>query len=60
LALLLSRPHTTANRYLERDMKRLLRRFSRWFHSFDETDDDIARLIRTAEDGARLGMVGWY
>lgn len=41
-------------------MKVLWWRFTRWFHSFDETDEDIARLIKTAEDGARLGMVGWY
>jgi hypothetical protein len=46
--------------YLERVMKRLLWRLSRWFHSFDETDDDLARLIKSAEDGARMGMVGWY
>jgi hypothetical protein len=41
-------------------MKMLWWRFSRWFHSFDETDAEIARLIRTAEDGARVGMMGWY
>lgn len=41
-------------------MKTVWWRFTRWFHSFDETDEDIARLIKTAEDGARVGMVGWY
>jgi hypothetical protein len=41
-------------------MKALWWRFSRWFRSFDETDEDIVRLIKTAEDGARLSMVGWY
>jgi hypothetical protein len=41
-------------------MKRLFWRFSRWFHSFDETEEDLTRLIKSAEDGARLGMVGWY
>ncbi|MGE0237670.1 MAG: hypothetical protein AB7F09_07250 [Parvibaculaceae bacterium] len=41
-------------------MKKLWWRFTRWFHSFDETDEDFTRLIRTAEDGARVGMVGWY
>ena len=41
-------------------MKTLWRRFFRWFHSFDETDEDITHLIKTAEDGARVGMVGWY
>jgi hypothetical protein len=45
---------------LEAIMKTLWWRFARWFHSFDETDEDIGRLIKTAEDGARLGMVGWY
>lgn len=41
-------------------MKTVWWRLTRWFHSFDETDEDIARLIQTPEDGARLGMVGWY
>jgi len=41
-------------------MKRLWYRLARWFHSFDETRQEITILIRTAEDGARVGMVGWY
>jgi hypothetical protein len=41
-------------------MKRLWHRLSRWFHSFDETNEDMPIIIRTAEDGARVGMVGWY
>ena len=41
-------------------MKNFWWRLSRWFHSFDETEEDLARLIRTSEDGARVGMVGWY
>ena len=45
---------------LEDAMKTLWWRLSRWFHSFDETDEEITRLIKTPEDGARLGMVGWY
>jgi hypothetical protein len=35
-------------------------RFWGWFQSFDETNDDIPIVIKTAEDGARMGMVGWY
>ena len=34
--------------------------FLRWFHSFDETNEEIAIVIKTAEDGARVAMVGWY
>lgn len=41
-------------------MKMLWRRFARWFHSFDEPDEGLIRLIKTSEDGARIGMVGWY
>lgn len=41
-------------------MKRLWFRLSRWFHSFDEADSDLRIVIRTPEDGARVGMVGWY
>jgi hypothetical protein len=41
-------------------MKRLWYRLSRWFHSFDEPNEEIPIIIRTAEDGARVGMVGWY
>jgi hypothetical protein len=45
---------------LEDAMMKLWWRFSHWFHSFDETDEDLTRLIKTAEDGARMAMVGWY
>lgn len=41
-------------------MKRLWNRLSLWFHSFDETNEEILIIIKTPEDGARLGMVGWY
>lgn len=41
-------------------MKRLWLKLSRWFHSFDEENEDISLVIRTTEDGARVGMVGWY
>ena len=41
-------------------MKILWWRLSRWFHSFDETDEDLRHLIKSPEDGARMGMVGWY
>ena len=34
--------------------------FLRWFHSFDETNEEIPIVIKMAEDGARMGMVGWY
>jgi hypothetical protein len=40
-------------------MRSLMRKLSAWFHSFDEVEGDIP-VIRTAEDGARIGMVGWY
>jgi hypothetical protein len=40
-------------------MRRLMRKLSVWFHSFDEGEGDIT-VIRTAEDGANSGMVGWY
>jgi hypothetical protein len=41
-------------------MNALLQRLSRWFHSFDEDDDPPKVTIKTPEDGARIGMVGWY
>jgi hypothetical protein len=41
-------------------MNALLQRLSRWFHSFDEDDDPPNVAIETPEDGARIGMVGWY
>ncbi|WP_368904946.1 hypothetical protein [Taklimakanibacter lacteus] len=41
-------------------MRRLWCRLTRWFRSFDETSEDFPIIIRTAEDGARIGMVGWY
>jgi hypothetical protein len=41
-------------------MTRFWRRLSLWFHSFGKEDDAITILIRTPEDGARVGMVGWY
>ena len=41
-------------------MIRLLRRLSLWFRSFGKEDDAITIHIRTPEDGARVGMVGWY
>jgi len=41
-------------------MKALMQKFSRWFHSFDEEESDPPIVMRTSEDGARIGMVGWY
>jgi hypothetical protein len=41
-------------------MMKLWHRFRRWFQSFDETNEDFPIVIKTAEDGARMGMVGWY
>jgi hypothetical protein len=41
-------------------MMNLWHRIALWFHSFDETSEDIPIVIRTPEDGARIGMVGWY
>jgi hypothetical protein len=41
-------------------MKKLWLKLSRWFHSFDDENEDISPVIRTKEDGARVGMVGWY
>jgi hypothetical protein len=38
----------------------LLQRFYRWFHSFDEDEDAPTVTVETPEDGARIGMVGWY
>lgn len=40
-------------------MKFLLQKLSRWFHSFDE-DRDPPIVVKTPEDGARIGMIGWY
>jgi hypothetical protein len=47
-------------RLTEIAMRSLMRKLSRWFHSFDEQDGDFPIVIRTREDGARIGMVGWY
>lgn len=41
-------------------MKILLQRFSRWFHSFDEDCEPPIVVMKTPEDGARIGMIGWY
>ena len=41
-------------------MRTLLQKFSRWFHSFDEDQDEPTITIKTPEDGARVGMIGWY
>lgn len=41
-------------------MNVLLQKFYRWFHSFDEDDEPPKVVARTPEDGARVGMVGWY
>lgn len=41
-------------------MKALLQRLSRWFHSFDEDQEIPVIEVKTPEDGARVGMVGWY
>lgn len=41
-------------------MRSLMRKLSRWFHSFDEEEGDYPIVIKTHEDGARMGMVGWY
>lgn len=41
-------------------MRILLQRLSRWFHSFDEDQEPPVVVIKTPEDGARIGMVGWY
>ena len=41
-------------------MRTLLQRLSRWFHSFDEDQEPPTVIVRTPEDGARIGMVGWY
>jgi hypothetical protein len=41
-------------------MMKLWYRFRRWFQSFDEPHEDFPIVIKTAEDGARVGMVGWY
>lgn len=41
-------------------MRILLQRLSRWFHSFDEDRELPTVVINTPEDGARIGMIGWY
>ena len=41
-------------------MRTLLQRLSRWFHSFDEDQEPPTVTVRTPEDSARIGMVGWY
>lgn len=41
-------------------MKSLLQKLSRWFHSFDEDRDSPEIVVKTPEDGARIGMIGWY
>lgn len=41
-------------------MRTLLQKFSRWFHSLDEDQDEPIITIKTPEDGARIGMIGWY
>jgi hypothetical protein len=41
-------------------MRSLLQKFSRWFHSFDEDPEEPHIIVETPEDGARIGMVGWY
>ena len=41
-------------------MKTLLNKLSRWFHSFDEDQEEPTIIIKTPEDGARTGMIGWY
>ncbi len=40
-------------------MRRLMRKLSVWFHSFDEGEGDIP-VIRNADEGGNIGMVGWY
>ena len=41
-------------------MNALLQRFYRWFHSFHEEEEPPKVVVKTPEDGARIGMVGWY
>lgn len=41
-------------------MRNMIQKFSRWFHSFDEDEEPAVIVVRTPEDGARIGMVGWY
>jgi hypothetical protein len=38
----------------------LLEKFHRWFRSFDEEDEPPRIVVKTPEDGARMGMIGWY
>jgi hypothetical protein len=60
LAFAVRRTETGTIESRENAMRTLMRRLSRWFHSFDEEEGDFPIVIRTAEDGARVGMVGWY
>ena len=39
---------------------RCLQKFYRWFHTFDEEDEPPKIVVKTPEDGARMGMIGWY
>lgn len=41
-------------------MKTLLRKLTIWFHSLDEDKEAPSITIKTPEDGARIGMTGWY
>lgn len=41
-------------------MRAMFERLSRWFHSFDEDQESLENVVKTPEDGARIGMVGWY
>lgn len=41
-------------------MRILFQRLSDWFHSFDEDREPPAIVVKTPEDGARIGMIGWY
>ena len=41
-------------------MKTLLRKLAVWFHSPDEDKEPPSITVKTPEDGARIGMTGWY
>jgi hypothetical protein len=41
-------------------MKKLWQKLLSYFRSCDEENVDTSQVIRTSEDGARVGMVGWY
>ena len=41
-------------------MKTLLRKLAIWFHSADDNKEPPRITINTPEDGARVGMTGWY